>query len=125
MTQLVLPRANLGVNWGAKRRVLAAIRPNPLWGRTAEPRVMLFINQGHSAAHGARGFGRDYHPACLTLMTWDSPWPGRNTADLGKGRITKAMITAATDKIDAAFGAGTADKIDLKSTLWIEEEPSA
>ncbi len=122
MKQTVLPRNDSlygGVDWGARRRLIAA---------TPNKAITLFIREGHSAAHGARGFGRDYHPAAL-ILTGGSFLAGehfiiepRRWHDLAKGRISNKTLAdpEIAKKINLAFGVGdVAWALDVRKTKWI------
>lgn len=107
--QIVLSRYDRGTDWGAPRRLLV---------RANETGYELFIVQGFYTAVGVRGFGREYHRATLALKG-PSPFScdGYYTKFLAEGRISRATLKANFELIDAVFGEGTAEKIDLRGTL--------
>lgn len=111
MSQVILPRIDGlgGVNFGGKRRVLV---------RAEKSGYALFIVEGHYAATGARGFGRTYYPAHLMLQgppiyASDRFW----RTCLVEGRVSMSAIKHVALNIDAVFGDGTAEKINLRETL--------
>lgn len=119
MTQQILSRHGEG-DWGVKRRLIAALMKPGVSRDTASSTTKLFIVPGHSAAHGARGFGRDYHQASLVLMTPSKTRGyGYDTNWLAKGRISQATLAEHADKINAAFGFDIVSRLHPSKTLWV------
>jgi hypothetical protein len=108
--QTILPRTDLGMDWGAKRRLVAA---------TPDKRKLLFIRPGYSMGAGARGFGQTYYKAALILNARGSMEQHGYTTHLAEGRISRGDLLANREKIDAVFGAGVAAELDLRKTLWV------
>lgn len=110
MKQTVLPRHSSpfgGIDYGGRRRLIAA---------TPDKSVMLFVIEGYrSAVCGIRGFGREYHPARLSLVT-----PGDTlSTTLTTGRISKATLVRYREEINEAFGVQVALDLDPRKTLWV------
>lgn len=122
--QIVLPRYSPGHDHGAPRRLIAVLLvPGADIGNPAG--VHLYVTQGHSASVGARGFGRQYHPARLWLREPDRTFihPGRfYNRGLSQGRITKATLLEQAEHINAAFGCDVASRLDPGATVWVRSD---
>lgn len=111
--RIVLPRIEVGVDWGAQRRVLAVRRSNPLSGSFGDR--LLFIRAHCLVSTGARGFGRTSVPAELVL---ESRTGSHNWREIAKGRITRAVLAEHAGQIDAWFDCpGLTQRLDLKKTV--------
>lgn len=89
----VLSRQDPGMDWGAKRRLLA---------RSADGEITLFIRGGHSMGMGMRGMGQTYVKAALILCA-----PGVSYGShLAEGRISAQTFREPkiAQRIDEAFG---------------------
>lgn len=125
MTQQILSRHGEG-DWGAKRRLIAALYTPGVMRDEAQYTTKLFVVPGHTAPHGARGFGRDYHPAALVLRAPSRTRRGSyDTIWLDKGRVSKATLAKHADKINAAFGFDIVSRLDPSKTLWVNEQGEA
>ncbi|AFU88245.1 hypothetical protein CcrColossus_gp375 [Caulobacter phage CcrColossus] len=126
MTQQIIPRHGNG-DWGVKRRLIAALHRPGIYRDDPTSTVMLFIVPGHTMAHGARGFGRDYVQAQLILRAPSrfKMLGGFDTCWLEKGRITQASIAKHADKINEAFGFEIASRLHPSKTLWVNQNGEA
>jgi hypothetical protein len=113
MTVHIIPRIEIGMDWGARRRLIAGV------GTPEKPhrKPALFIVPGHSMGMGAHGFGQTYIPAHLVLLTDDGSVIGRRLAE---GRISRRHLLDNATLINAAFGQDIASKLDLRSTTWVK-----
>jgi hypothetical protein len=113
-----LPRHDRGIDWGERRRLIA---------RKGQS-VRLFVVSGHwRSACGVRGFGRVYAPAVLVLYRdRHERFAGHASDQLAKGRISRATLIDAADRIDTAFDwPGLAALLDLSRTAVIEGQTPA
>jgi hypothetical protein len=108
--QTILPRTDTGIDWGAKRRLIAA---------TPDKGKLLFLRESHSMGMGARGFGQQYHRAALILLIKHGYGQHGRWDTLNEGRLSRAVLLANREKIDAVFGAGVAVGLDPRKTLWV------
>jgi hypothetical protein len=115
--QVIIPRQAHGLDWGAAPRLIAAL-VTPSLNRERPSGTLLIIVPGHSAAIGARGFGRSYNPAALVLTFRDGAM-GMSWAYLAKGRITREVIREHAARIDAAFLQEIAATLDPRTTTWV------
>lgn len=102
--QETTPRVLGGVDYGAPGKVLVRA-PNGddlVWRR------------GHADWDGVGR--RAYRSACLQLRSAASRHAGGVWLHEG-GRLSKALLARYAEKIDVAFGAGTAAKVDVHATL--------
>lgn len=111
--RVVLPRCGRGIDWGERRRLIA---------RKGES-ILLFVVPGTlTPVCGVRGFGRKYVPTSLVL--WrdrHERFAGHATDTLARGRISRSVLAAHADRIDAVFGVpGLAASLDLSKTALIE-----
>jgi len=107
--QRILSRYEPGMDWGAKRRLIAV---------TEDESVKLFVREGcHMAAAGVRGFGRLYSPAKLILVESRS---GKLGNRLAEGRVTRKVLEAHSERIDAAFAfPGLTSRLEPKKTVVV------
>lgn len=108
--QTILPRSDFGMDWGAKRRLVAA---------TPDKSKMLFIRPGFSMGTGARGFGQTYFKTALILLDKEVGRQHGHSHHIAEGRLSRADLLANREKIDAVFGARIATELDLRKTLWV------
>lgn len=107
--QTTLSRHEHGIDWGARRRVIAM---------TSDQNSLLFIREGHMMSMGARGFGQEYVPAALVVVTPETDWACGDC--LATGRISGKTLLQCADKIDAAFGVeGLSKTLNTKTTTVI------
>lgn len=119
--QIVLPRHSGGTDYGANRRLIAALYRPGVDRREPVGTTMLFVNEGHSAPVGGRGFGREYLPTALVLVH-NCLWGGSYVSDyLERGRITKATIAKHAATINKAFSTNIAGYLDPRTTTWVLE----
>ena len=111
MTQTILPRTDSVMDWGAKRRLIAA---------TPDKSVLLFIRPGHQMLMGYRGGGCDYIPTALILHDAGASQHGQ-TYRLAKGRISNATIRDHRTQINEVFGRQVANCLDVRRTMWVTE----
>lgn len=116
--RVVLPRHGRGIDWSARRRLIARIGDETL----------LFIIPGTwGPVCGVRGFGRKYNPSSLVL--WQARherYAGHATNTLMHGRISRSALAAHAHAIDEAFGMpGLAACLDLSKTALIERRAPA
>lgn len=104
--QIILGRYDGGSDWGSRRRVIA---------RSATHLLCIWPGSFYSD-----NGGRHYKPAMLTLAAKDrwnrTRWAVGSTLVEG-GRITNASLRANGARIDAVFGEGVADRLDVRKTL--------
>ena len=116
--RVVLPRRDRGVDWGERRRLIA---------RKGDSALLFIVPGTWSPVCGVRGFGRKYDPASLVL--WrdrHERFAGHATDTLARGRISRSVLAAHADRIDAAFGApGLTACLDLSRTALVETAPAA
>lgn len=110
MSQMILTRSEPGMDWGAKRRLVAA---------SPDQKVMLFIREGHSMGLGMRGMGQTYVPATLILLDRRGSSQHGQSWRLAEGRITKQVIMAHATRINAVFGGAVAGCLDPKRTAIV------
>jgi hypothetical protein len=110
-----LPRHTPGMDWGARRRVLA---------RNEDSSILLFIREGYSSAScGIRGFGREYHPVSITLWARES-WAGHAgwaSQEVGENRFDAAKVQRDHGAlIDKVFGCpGLSARLDGRKTIVV------
>jgi hypothetical protein len=110
----VLGRIDRGIDWGAKRRVLV---------RNETSTIMLFVREGHSAAVGSRGWGREYHPTSTILYARNS-WSGHSghqTKEVCEGRLDLEAIRSKHGAlIEKVLGLqGLCDHLDGRKTIVV------
>lgn len=110
MSQSILTRMEPGMDWGAKRRLIAA---------SPDQRLIVFIREGHSMGMGLRGMGQTYVPAALILLDRRGQSQHGQSWRLAEGRISNSVLRTQT-KIDEAFGRQVTPMLDVKSTRIIE-----
>lgn len=111
MSQIIRPPYERGVNWGAPRRMIAVSR---------DMKTQLFIRGGLKLAVGARGFGREYHPTALVLVS--AGMFGQSSKNLATGRISAKSLTEHAAEIDSKFGNGVTAGLDLKKTIRVNPD---
>lgn len=106
-----------GIDHGAPGSVLIELRRG-----NRVHRRLVWIG-GSSSSNGVRGFGRSYHPASLSISGehgYAAAYP-----DLRGGRLTRTRLATQRQLIDAEFGAGATNLVDLGRTLVIvDDDPS-
>lgn len=110
INQIILPRASSGIDWGRERKLLV---------RNSFGKALVWSPPG--TCWNGRGNPHSYVPTELTIHFNSAEYLDRKILCEG-GRLSKKLILSFKTEIDAEFGEGVAEMIDVKKTLILDKD---